>query len=253
MSSSNPVQNGQPSENVWSYYAPYLAPPAAASAAIVPVYYGFIAKSAQQMGEPIPRMSPLEAIKRGCQATPKIGATIGVQMLTQDAVEKVLNQYAGNREKPSFFTMLASAAVVGAASAPFLAVFNGDTTGQSVRESLRSFRANPKQGGAIISREISFLFALRISGPVGEVMKQRYGDNQAVQYSSIFMSGAIGSLIGHPADTALTLWQNGRKIENIRHLMRGGPMKAVAVGGFAVGYNMLSGVIDFKTPDKNKE
>ena len=35
MSSSNPVQNGQPSENVWSYYAPYLAPPAAASAAIV--------------------------------------------------------------------------------------------------------------------------------------------------------------------------------------------------------------------------
>src|SRR5947209_3802889 len=63
MSSLSPTaQNGPPSEKVWTSIAPYIAPPVAASAAIVPSFYGFVAKSAKQLGEPIPRMTIREAL-----------------------------------------------------------------------------------------------------------------------------------------------------------------------------------------------
>jgi len=53
MSSPLPAQNGQLSKGIFFYIVPYIVPPAAASAAIIPVFYGFIAKSAQQVGAPI--------------------------------------------------------------------------------------------------------------------------------------------------------------------------------------------------------
>ena len=70
-------------------------------------------------------------------------------------------------------------------------------------------------------------------------MTNIYGDNKAVEYSSAFVSGAIGNLIGHPADTALTLWQKEMKLQSFRQLMRGAPIKAVTLGGFSVCYQLV--------------
>jgi hypothetical protein len=236
MSSSSAVQNGQPSGRVWPNVAPYLIPPLAASVAIIPVFYGFVAKSAQQIGKPIPRMTIKEALKGGVQAAPTIGVIVGTQMIMQNAVEKALMENIGNNGKPSFTSMLVSSVIVGGISAPALAVFNGQTMGRTVTESLRSLSV--KQTTAIVFRETSFLFSLIISGSVSEAMKRISGDNKAVEYSSAFVSGAIGSVIGHPADTALTLWQKGMKVECFRQSMRGAPMKALAVGGFSVFYKI---------------
>lgn len=109
-------------------------------------------------------------------------------------------------------------------------------------KSLKSLSA--KQTGAILLRETSFLFSLRVSGPLSAAMKQHFGENKAVEFGSAFVSGTIGSLIGHPADTALTLWQKGMKVEKLRHTMRGAPAKALAVGGFSVCYKLVNKLLE---------
>jgi hypothetical protein len=148
--------------------------------------------------------------------------------------------------------MFVSSILVGAVSAPALAVFNGlasaKLTGQAPLEaaadSLKSLRADPKQPCALVARETSFLFALRVSEPVTNKMKRTFGENRVVEYGSSFATGAIGSLVGHPADTAFTLWQNGMKVEKLTHLMRGAPVKAVTVGLFSIGYKTAKEAIE---------
>lgn len=231
------------SAKFWSSIAIYATPPAAAAFAIIPVYYGFVAKSAQQIGKPIPRMTLYEAFKGGLKASPTIGAIVGTQMIVQSVAEKMLmkNSECKNNE-PDFFRMFASALMVGSISAPALAIFNGQTMGQTAKESLR--RLSAKQAGAIVSRETSFLFSIRISDPVSNAMKSVFGDNKIVEYVSAFFSGAVGSIIGHPADTALTLWQNRMKVTHARQLMWGAPMKALATGGFAMCYKLINSIFD---------
>lgn len=242
MSSSSAVQNRQPSRASWAMFAPYVTPPIAAAAAIIPTFCGFVVKSAQQVGEQIPRMSVKEALKGGVRAAPTLGVIIGTQMVAQRAIEKALNNHSKREQPASFVTMLASAMVVGTISAPPLAVFNGQTRGHNAMKSLKEL--SMKKTGAIVTRETSFLFAIRISGPLGTAMRSAYGDNKAVEYSSAFVSGVIGSVIGHPADTALTLWQEGLKVVSFRRLMRGAPIKAVTVGGFSLCYKLAQEILN---------
>lgn len=223
---------------MWQAVAPYTVPPAAAGIAIVPVFYGFMAKSALQMGGRMPPIEVISTLKKGCQTAPTVGAIVGTQMIVQNLVEKALQKGAGNQQTQNFPMMLASAAIVGALSAPILAVFNGQTMGQTAFQSLKSLSA--KQTSAIVARETSFLFSLRVSEPIAKEMERLCGKSPAVDYGSAFVSGVVGSLIGHPADTALTLWQKGMKVKNARQLMRGGPAKAVAVGGFSMGYKKVT-------------
>lgn len=225
---------------------PYVTPLFAASAAIVPVFYGFVVKSARQLGNPIPRMSLLESLKGGLKAAPTIGAVVGTQMVVQMLVEKAILKMnrTGNDQKKTvdFTTMLLGSMVVGIVSAPALAVFNGQTMKQTPQASLKSLSV--KQTGAILLRETSFLFSLRVSDPLSNAMNRHLGEGKAVEFGSAFVSGAIGSVIGHPADTALTLWQRKIKIEKLRHLMRGAPAKALAVGGFSVGYKVVNNLLE---------
>lgn len=236
---SSPIPTTQ--EN-FSHLAFYLTPPIAASVAIVPVFYGFVAKSAQQLGEPIPRMSIYEALKGGYKAAPTIGTIVGTQMIVQGIVEKELKHSGDSKEPACFSSMLASSALVGGLSAPALAVFNGQTMGRHALDSLKAL--TPWQAGAIVSRETSFLLSLRVSDPAGLAMKRITGDTKAVEYSSAFVSGAVGSVIGHPADTALTLWQRGAKVSNLRQLMRGAPVKSLATGGFSVCYKVTKEALE---------
>jgi hypothetical protein len=238
MSSVPPTEpNRQSNSGVWKTIAPYVVPPVAAGAAIVPVFYGLMAKSDQQLGKPIRQMNLATVFKEGCEAAPVIGG----QVFVQNVVEKALQKRLNSEHPPSFNTMLASAIIVSFLSVPPLAVLNGLTTRQKEQtfkqcamESLKLL--SPKQALAIVSRETSFLFSLRISEPIALEMKRRFGEHPAVAYGSAFMSGAVGSVVGHPADTALTLWQKGKKVENLRQLMRGGPIKAATVGSFAICY-----------------
>ncbi len=243
-SSSSIAPNEQPYKGIGSSIAPYVIPPCAASAAIVPVFYGFIAKSAQQTGNKIPDMSIKEALKEGFKTAPTVGLIVGTQMVVQNLVEKFLMKLSnGTKDQSSgFLPMLVSSMIVGMLSAPPLAVFNGQSMGMKPLQSLK--RLSAKQTGAIVARETSFLFSLRVSGPVSELMKRRCGENKAVEYSSAFVSGAIGSLIGHPADTALTCWQKNMKVDTFRQAMRGGPIKAMTVGGFSVCYKIAKELLE---------
>lgn len=181
----------------------------------------------------------------GCRAAPTISVIVGTQMVAQNLIEKGLKSFMkGTSDKQdSFVLMLGTSMIVGGISAPALAVFNGQTMGRTVKESLWSL--SPKQTCAIVTRETSFLFSLRVSSPVSEYMERTCGKNKVVEYGSTFAAGAIGSFIGHPADTALTLWQKGRKVENLSQLMRGGPVKALTVGGFSICYKKVNELLEF--------
>lgn len=168
-------------------------------------------------------------------------------MVVQNLFEKTLKTLVkgtNDKQDPSqgFVFMLISSMIVGGISAPALAVFNGQTMGRTIGESLKSLFQ--KQTYAIVARETSFLFSLRVSEPVAELMERTCGKNKVVEYGSTFATGVIGSLVGHPADTALTLWQKGRQVENLSQLMRGGPMKALAVGGFSICYKTVKGLLE---------
>ncbi len=223
----------------WSYMAPYLTPPMAASLAIVPVYYGFNAKSHLQRGMNIPKLGCKVRLLEGIKAAPVIGGIVGTQMLTQAFVEWAT---ADVLKKGSFTSMLFGAVFVGAISAPCLAAFNGRTVGMSFGQSVKELSSKPKQGMAIVARETSFLFSLRISNPLGTQMKAIFGDNSAVDYAAAGISGAVGSLIGHPFDTALTLSQANQDVV-MKQLMRGAFTKAVTVGLFSICYKSISQVL----------
>ena len=233
MSSSIPssAPKEPPSKGIWSAVAPYVAPPLSASAAIIPVFRDMVAKSAQQVGNTIPSITFIEGVKRGAKAAPTVGTIVGTQMIIQNIVEKAL---VGDSNKPSLSSTFASSAIVGAVSAPVLAVFNGQTMGRGVRESLRKF--SPMQGIAIAVQETAFVIGLSVADQVAIEMKKKFGDAKVVDYTAAFGAGAAGSLAGHPANTALTRWQAGLKVNNFSQLMRGAVRKARAIGFFSVLY-----------------
>ncbi len=216
-SSTQPVQNRH-----WSNMFPYVTPPVAAAGAVVPVYYLFALKSAQQLEVPMRPMSPLEALKGGIRVAPTIGATVGMQLVFQKMVENAIKKSDRTTVEPGFATKLVSSTLTGAVSVPLLAIFNGQTMGYTPMQSLRALSV--KQAGAILARETGFLASLGGEYP--------------------FFTGMLGSLVGHPGDTALTRWQKGLKVENLRHLFLGAPTRALAVGGFSVGYKFFQGKLN---------
>jgi hypothetical protein len=229
MSSKSMAASAQPQRGFWPLVSPYVVPPTAASLAIVPVFCDMVAKSAEQKGQRLPSMSFFEGVKGGLKAAPTVGAIVGTQMLLQNWVETSL---VG--ENADLSSALASSAVVGTLSAPILAVFNGQTMGWSLRESLRRF--TPKQGAAIAVQETAFVAGLSVADKLAEVLKERFGESPVVDYTAAFASGAAGSLAGHPANTALTRWQSGLTLDSFRQSMWGAARKARAVGFFSVIY-----------------
>ncbi|MBS0651776.1 MAG: hypothetical protein JSR93_11505 [Verrucomicrobia bacterium] len=223
----------------WNQFNPIFA----AAGAIVPPYYLFVVKSAHQQGKAAPSMTMREVLMGGVKAAPTIGTIVGTQTIVQSFVEKALAKARKNEEgqPPSFWTMFGSSAFVGGVSAPLLAIFNGQTMGLSPMQALSALSA--KQVGAIVTRETSFLFSLRVSEPVSQELKQVAGDTKAVEYVSAALSGAIGSAVGHPADTALTLWQRGIKVVSLPQLMKGAVPKSAGVAAFSVGYKALSDLL----------
>lgn len=234
MTSSIPpsVQNKQTPRSEWpSLISNYITPPIAASVAIVPCFRDMMVKSALQKGFTTPNISILHGIKEGIKAAPTVGAIVGTQMIFQKFVEKALFE---ETQKGSLQSTFASSAVVGFASAPLLAIFNGQTMGWSIRDTIQKFTL--KQASAISIQETAFVAGICASDQLSQVMKLQFGDNKIVEYTAAFSSGALGSLAGHPANTALTRWQSGLKVNSMRQLMWGSSRKAYAVGIFSIGY-----------------
>lgn len=222
-------------KETWKNIAPLPISMAAGALAIVPVYYGFAGKTALQLGGNLPKMGIREAMKGGIGLAPLGGCIVGAQMTTQKVIEYVMTDWMHLQNKDNGAAMLVSSATVGGITSPILTVFNGKTMGQTAMQSLKNL--NRWQVGAITARETSFVLSLRIADPVSRYMKEVFGDKPWVETASAFTSGAIGSVIGHPADTALTLWQKNRAIGCPSALMRGGMVKAVTIGVLATCYS----------------
>lgn len=233
MSSSTTTPEG-PRPTPW--YIPYVVPPVSASVSVPFIFRGFITKSLQQQGKPTPKIPLIRGFAAGIRSAPTIGGIIGTQLISQDLVEKNIFPPSREGEQPTPVSMISSSAIIGALSVPGLVIFNGQSMGKTPLESITGL--SPLQSAAIVSREIAFLISMRISEPVSNCMKDKFGDSPTVVYGSTFASGAFGSLISHPADTALTCWQNGMRVTNLSHAMRGGPVRALTVGSFATLYQL---------------
>lgn len=223
----------------WPLVAPYVAPLIAGSAAIVPVFGDMIDKSALQKGQEIVKRTTLKRLGEGIQAAPTVGALIGIQMMVQNVVEKTL---IGESKTPSLSSALISAAAVGLGSSPVVAIFNGRTQGWGMRESLSKF--SPAQASAIGIQETACLGGLAAADKVAAVMKERFGDNRAVDYTAAFLSGAAGGLAGHPANTVLTRSQSGMALDSFSQLMWGAGRRARALGYFSVLYKLVKDTLN---------
>lgn len=240
INSSTPPQNG-----FWASITPYVVPPVAASIAIVPVFRDMVAKSAMQKGQPIPCVPFSASLKAGIKAAPTVGAIVGTQMIIQSLLEKTL---AEDSKATNLSSTLASSAIVGAISAPVLAVFNGQTMGWSMRESLRKF--SPRQGLAIATQETAFVGGLSVSDKLAIVMRRNFGDYKAIDYTAAFIAGSVGSLAGHPANTALTRWQSGMPLNSFSQSMWGATRKARAIGCFSIVYKLGKDLLNPTQPPK---
>ncbi len=219
---------------LWHKMAPQLTSPVAASIAVIPVFYGFVAKSALQTNSPLPTFKATKVLINGLKASPTIGCVIGLQIFSQDVLEKLFTPALTEKKHSSFITMTTSSVGVAFLSVIPLAVFNGQSLNQSIIKTIRLLSL--KQAAAIVTRETSFLFSLRVSGPIGQLMKEKMEDNSFIESSSIFATGVIGSLVGHPADTALTRLQKEMQLQGIRQLMKGSGTKAITIGVFTLIY-----------------
>jgi hypothetical protein len=213
---------------------PYTSPIISTALANLPVYYGFMAKSSLQMKEGFPKVSALKLVKETLRSSPTVGLCVGLQIVSQHLFEKKI--FNIDPEKTSFKEKLLSAIAVGAMSAPLYAAMNAQTIGKTVRYGLSQFSF--KQFGAITTREGAFLMGLEMADPVCEILKKRYS-KETSDFLGGFISGVAGSLVGHPADTVLTLEQKKMKIERFSCLYRGALIRSIAVGAFSMSYHVI--------------
>lgn len=240
MQSPSNNQNEPSSRSVWPPFVLYMGPPLAAAGAIAPAYRHLKAKSELQKGLIPVRLTFWKGCGEGIQKLSlSVGFIVGTQMLLQGFVEKAFTE---NNKRGGWMSMLGSSAVVGILSAPFLAVFNGQTMGWGVRESLRKFTV--RQGLAISSQETAFVGGVSAADRLAVVMKSHLGDNKAVEFFAAYLAGGFGSLVGHPANTALTRWQCGLQVAGFRQAMWGALRKAHAIGLFSVFYKGLNQLLD---------
>lgn len=237
MSSISPSRSGQPSIVVTDY----VGPPIAAGFAVIPAIPDFGKKSCLQLGKEVEKKTFFEGMKGGLKLAPMAGLLIGVQMIMQEIFEKT---FAERGKTSDLQSKAKSSFVVGTCSSPIVAMFNGRTMGWTAKECWGRF--TPSQAIAIAIQETLFVGGISASSEVSKVMKKNLGDYSIIDYGSAFISGAAGSLLGHPANTVLTRLQNGMevkslfqmKISSLQGFMRGGAFKARACGIFSIGYKI---------------
>jgi len=213
--------------------APFIIAPVAASISIVPVFYGYMAKTAKQLGKPCPSVSSPEFRINLVKAIPTFGAVVGVQLAAHTIVQNIL---FSNKEA-SLSSLMTSSMIVGAVAAPPLALFNGQSANLNVKKSIQGLSVIKVL--TLAARQTSFLMGMTVGDHLSRRVKLAAGDSRVAHLSCVFFSGALGSILGHPADTLVTLWQNGQKVNKFSDVWRGGLYRSMAVGSYAVIYNVL--------------
>lgn len=252
MSLPSPVPNGDGAESCYKKIIRWSEPfigPFAGSLGIIPVFWLFERKSALQTNAKLPQESVASALVKGVKATPVICGIFGVQITAQGGLEHFLKSRQQEERKSNTqgegksnaFHIVLSTTAVAFASVPPLSILQGITRGMTPLQSLR--RLDVYQVAMIVAREESFLLSMRINEPVNEAMAERYGQSRKVKYACAFVNGALGSLVGHMADTTFACRQNNVSITSFFHLWRGGLTKSVAVGTFNVLYTMINDIV----------
>nr|NGX33499.1 hypothetical protein [Candidatus Anoxychlamydiales bacterium] len=144
-------------------------------------------------------------------------------------------------------------------SSPFLIAFNDQTiTRNGFFKSLIAI--TPAKISVTTGREIGFVSSLGFSDPLAKEMK-KYSDTKITEKIAYFVSGYLGSFVGHPCDTALSFLQKGIKFPVFRPLnrnilanaisimYRGASTKATATGVFTIIYKSLNNFLQKKTKE----
>lgn len=217
---------------------PYATSFFAAAGSILPVYPDLEAKSLQQLGEHnIPPINFKNWAKEGLKLAPVVGFIIAAQM---EANQKVDNFWKSKFFDPTLLnvlTTIGSPAVVGFGFSPFLTIFNGKTMKMTAMQSLQMLfgRAGLKMCMAIALQETAF-----VAGIAAGKQIKKLSDNNAITYPATFAAGYIGSLAGHPFNTAVTRWLKKKPVEFSNQLWWGAARKARAIGCFALLYKIAS-------------
>ncbi len=224
--STSAVQNGQPSggSSLLTTFAPVLA----ATAALAPAVHGLQVRADQQLERSVSRFS----FSGSLVGALKGGPLVGVQLMVQNAIETRVRERT--QGVSNAVRVAGSSALASVVTSPLLAAFNAVASKQNVWKALRSL--SRVQVGCLVLREWCFLGSQAAVNPVSAAMRRNLGDTPAVNHAAAFVSGAVGSLAGHPADTAFTRSQHNLPTLNRRQAMLGAPVKAVAVGLFSVLY-----------------
>jgi hypothetical protein len=220
--------------------------PIAAGAAIIPPYVFFRDKFYLQLGENIPPRQVFPLLKEGIQATPVISGIVGSQIIFQKffnlGIEKVCGTKINESSGAKYLNDFASCGLVAAISTPGYLEFN--RRAMKMPFSLNML-LSAKQAKFIAFRELCFMNSLIGSGRIAKEMKSKFGDSKIVEYTSIFFTGAVGSLAGHPADTIVTRLMNSKPVDykwnvkSMNALMQGGLTKACGIGFFCIIYNAV--------------
>ncbi len=229
---------------------------------MIPCYSFWVNKSALQVGLPLPTFTWKDSLCRGLkEGFPAITIIVGCQLYIQREIEKRLPI---NRKVSPFLFTGASSFLTGVVTSPILAYYNlltmkkpSDTFSQIAKLALK--RLSWAQVGALAARETTCLYSMRILGP----LESLFGDSLTVKCSSAFISGCVGSLSGHPLDTAFTLWQKQFSITSLtnvnkndtalqkatkysRVLMRGGYQRALGMGISVCIYDLANWALGVK-------
>lgn len=218
---------------------PVLEQSATASIVIVPCFFGLVVKNALQLEQPVPRLKPGKLLKMAGKAAPTTGIIIAFQLTSEGWANNYMKARSGKKnERLSLGQTVVSSAFSGLVAAPALAVLNGQASGMSVVEAIR--KISSRQIAVLVMRETSFVASLKLSVPLSIYMKDRWGESRATDFACGAVSGATGSLIGHPADTAVTRWQKGLTIVHVRQYMNGGAVKATTMAVFTGLYTVMT-------------
>lgn len=220
------------SSNLAESFKTFLLTGAAASAAIVFPYRDLVAKSYQQRGLSVPKMTLLEGVKAGCKAAPTVGGIVAAQLLLSHLADQKWRKWGlvKDPDKFSVLTTFVTPALVGLVTAGPLAVFNGYTNGMTPKASLKQLkgRVGLMLCGAIALQETAFVAGIKANEQMNKL-----GDNPLVVYGATFACGGIGSLAGHPFNTAITRWQKNLNVSP-RYWYLGAARKTFAIGCFAL-------------------
>lgn len=222
----------------WAHVAPLAAPPIAAGGAVAVIMRDMMKKGHVQIYGTTPSVSLFAGILQGVKAAPVVGATVAFQMMLQGRVQRV---FTDETEDVPLLPLVASSTVVGIISSPLLLAFNAQTTGKGALQGLKE--CTPKKGGMISIQEGTFVVGLAGAKPLGRVMRAHIWDHPGMDTVASFMASAGGSILGHPANTAVTLWQEGMQVSTIRGLYRGVFYKARGTGFFGVFYKVFQDIL----------